>query len=240
VAGDVSGGEARFTGMDPTERREYDGEGLSEAQLAPTPWEQMQRWVDDAVARARAGEDVPEPMALSVATADADGRPDVRTVLMRFSDARGPGFVTNTESTKGLHLRANPAIAASLTWPAMFRSIRFRGTAEEVDRAEVAAYFGQRPWGSRISAWTSRQSAPVHGREELESAYARYSEQFPDRGGPGDVPVPPFWGGYRIRCDQVEFWAGRRNRLHDRLVFTRTGPGLLDDASAWQVDRRQP
>jgi pyridoxamine 5'-phosphate oxidase len=226
--------------MDPTERREYDGDGLTETALASTPHEQVQSWVADALRRSRDQADVPEPTALSVATVDAQGRPDVRTVLMRFSDARGPGFVTNTDSTKGVQLSANPAIAASLTWPAMYRSIRFRGTATEVSREEVAGYFGSRPWGSRISAWTSQQSQPIDGRVELESAYARYAEQFPDRGTPDDVPVPPFWGGYRIDCDTVEFWAGRRNRLHDRLLFVRVGSGLLDEPSAWTVERRQP
>lgn len=226
--------------MDAAERREYEGDGLTEAALASTPHQQVQEWVADALRRARDREDVPEPTALSVATVDAEGRPDVRTVLMRFCDARGPGFVTNTESTKGAQLAANPAIAASLTWPAMYRSIRFRGAAQDVSPEEVADYFGSRPWGSRISAWTSRQSEPIQDRGGLEQAYARYAEQFPDRGTPQDVPVPPFWGGYRVDCDWVEFWAGRRNRLHDRLVFVRVGPGLLDEPSAWRVERRQP
>jgi pyridoxamine 5'-phosphate oxidase len=171
---------------------------------------------------------------------------------MRFFDERGPGFVTSRDSTKGVELAAEPRVAASLVWPAMFRSIRFRGVAEEVAAEEVGAYWASRPWGSRISAWASRQSQPATGREQLEASFDRYAAQFPDRGGPDDVPVPEFWSGYRVRCREVEFWAGRRNRLHDRLVFSAVGAGggaaaqdvdaypSLDDPTAWTVLRRQP
>jgi pyridoxamine 5'-phosphate oxidase len=221
-------------------RIDYTGEGISEAQVAATPWQQARRWVDDALARAAIRDDVPEPLALSVATAGADGAPNVRTVLMRFFDERGPGFVTSTQSTKGLEIAATGRVAASLTWPSMFRAVRFRGTAQEVARDEVEAYFCSRPWASRISAWASRQSQPVEGRAPLEEAYERYAAQFPDRGNADDVPVPDFWGGYRVACDEVEFWGGRRNRLHDRLVFTRVAEGSLDDVGAWTLSRRQP
>lgn len=223
-----------------SDRTDYTGEGLSETELAPTPWLQTSRWVDDARTRSREAGDTPEPLALSVATVDEDGRPDVRTVLMRFFDERGPGFVTCLTSTKGRQLAVNPAIAASLTWPAMFRAIRFRGIAEELARDEVSTYFGERPWGSRISAWTSRQSEPVASRTELETTYEGYAERWPDHGNATDVPVPDFWGGYRIRCDSVELWAGRRNRLHDRLRFVRVGEGSLADETAWRVERLQP
>lgn len=221
-------------------RVEYLGEGLSELELAATPWLQAQRWVQDAVARSAQALDVPEPLALSVATVDDAGRPDVRTVLMRFFTPVGPGFVTNLASRKGRQLAANPGIAASLTWPAMYRAVRFRGVAEPLGREEVTDYFQHRPWGSRISAWASNQSQPATGRAELEVAYQRYADRFPDRGDPADVPVPDFWGGYRVVPDEVEFWAGRRDRLHDRLVFERVGEGKLDDEGAWRVWRRQP
>lgn len=221
-------------------RVDYQGEGLSEAEICPTPWQQAQRWVGDATTRAQARPDVPEPLALSVATVDSEGRPNVRTVLMRFFDERGPGFVTNTGSAKGREIAAKPAVAAGLTWPAMFRAIRFRGVAQELSRPEVAEYFGGRPWASRVSAWASRQSEPVGGRGDLEAAFERCAARWPDHGNPDDVPVPDFWGGYRIHCDEVEFWGGRLNRLHDRLVFTRVGEGTLDDADAWRLHRRQP
>lgn len=221
-------------------RIDYTGTGLSEDEVAPTPWQQARLWVDEAVERSTVRADVSEPHALSVATVDADGAPNVRTVLMRFFDERGPGFLTNTLSTKGVELAGNPAIAASLTWPSMFRAVRFRGRAVPLARAEVEAYFATRPWGSRISAWASEQSKPAASRAALETAYETFASRWPDRGNPDDVPVPEFWGGYRIVCDEVEFWGGRTNRLHDRLVFTRVSDGSLDEASAWELSRRQP
>ena len=221
-------------------RVDYTGEGLGEDQLEPTAYRQICRWVEEANARAAVSADVPEPMAISVATVDAEGCPNVRTVLMRFLDERGPGFVTCQTSAKGQELAANPQIAAALTWPAMFRAIRFRGRVELIERAEVESYFDSRPYGSRISAWTSRQSEPIGSRAELEAEYERRLAEFPERAAAGEVPVPPFWGGYRIVPDEVEFWGGRRSRLHDRIVFTRVAAGSLDDAGAWRIHRRQP
>ena len=223
-----------------TSHAEYEGEGLAEADLASTPWRQARQWVDEALARAEERDDVPEPLAMAVATVDDEGRPNVRPVLMRFFDERGPGFVTNLDSVKGVEITATGGIAASLTWPAMYRSIRFRGRAEMLGRDEVGQYFGQRPWGSRIGAWASQQSRPIESRAQLETAFARYAAEFPDQGRPDDVPVPDSWGGWRLVCDEVEFWAGRRSRLHDRLVFTRVGEGTLDDEDAWTLSRRQP
>lgn len=222
-----------------SDRLEYAGAGLSEDQLAPTPYQQVVRWVEEARVRQREHGDVPEPDAMAVATRDDDG-PDVRTVLMRFLDPRGPGFVTNLRSTKGRQIAGCAQIAASLTWPSMFRAIRFRGTAELVDVSEVEAYFRQRPWGARISAWASEQSAPTTGRHAVEEAYRECAARFPDHGRPDDVPLPEHWGGVRLRAHRVEFWAGRVNRLHDRLVLTRVGPGDLDDPAAWSLARLQP
>ena len=221
-------------------RRENHGEGLTESELAATALEQARSWVDEAVHRSVERADVPEPLSMSVATIDAAGRPDVRTVLLRFLDERGPGFVSNLDSAKGVQIAANPAVAAAITWPAMYRAIRFRGVARQLGRPEVERYFRERPWGSRIGAWASRQSQVVRGRSELEEAYQRYAAQWPDQGDLADVPVPDSWGGWRITCDEVEFWAGRRDRLHDRLVFVRVGEGGLGDTSAWRVERRQP
>lgn len=225
--------------MDPR-RVDYTGDGLAEDQLLDSPYAQVRAWVDDAVRRSEAGSDVFEPLAAAVATVDGDGRPNVRTVLMRFLDERGPGFVTAVTSTKGRELAANPQIAAGLTWPAMYRAIRFRGRAVALEEAEVQDYWRSRPWASRISAWASDQSQPVGSRADLEAAYRRRAEEFPDRGSDQDVPVPGFWGGFRIVCDEVELWAGRRNRLHDRLVYSRSGPGDLGHAASWELARRQP
>ena len=222
-------------------RSEYSGEGLSEDDLASsTPLHQVRRWVAEAQARQAERGDVVEPTALSVATVDADGRANVRTVLMRFLDERGPGFVTDLGSTKSREIIATGSVAASLTWPAMFRAVRFRGRAVPVGRDEIAAYFATRPWGSRISAWASDQSQPIADRAALVAAYERYAALYPDTGSPDDVPVPDGWGGWRVECDEVELWAGRRDRLHDRLVFTRVADGGLDTADAWTVHRRQP
>ncbi len=218
-------------------RVDYTGEGLAEDQLLPTPYAQVRAWVDDAVRRSEQAAGVFEPLALSVATVDAACRPNVRTVLMRFLDERGPGFVTALTSAKGHELAGNPAVAGSLTWPAMYRAIRFRGTTVPLDAAEVEEYWRSRPWASRVSAWASQQSRPIGSRAELEAQYRRRAEQFPEG---DDVPVPEFWGGYRIGCDEVELWAGRRDRLHDRIVYRRTGEGDLGDAGAWEVTRRQP
>lgn len=219
---------------------EYPGEGLTESELAPTPLEQVRAWVADAQARQADRGDVVEPTALSLATVDAAGRPNVRTVLMRFLDERGPGFVTDLGSAKSREITATGAVAASLTWPAMYRAIRFRGRAVPVSRPEIDAYFRSRPWGSRISAWASEQSQPVADRTALLAAYDRFATLYPDTGSPDDVPVPDGWGGWRIDCDEVELWAGRRDRLHDRLVLTRTADGDLGTAAAWTVHRRQP
>lgn len=222
-------------------RVDYAGQGLVEAEVAASPHLQAQAWIEQAVAAARERDDVPEPTALSVATVDAAGGANVRTVLMRFFDERGPGFVTNLESTKSVEIEARPRIAAALTWPALYRSIRFRGTAHLIERDEVTRYFDSRPYGSRLSAWASDQSRPAADRAALEAAWQAALDRFPDTGEDA-VPVPDFWGGWRIECDEVEFWAGRSNRLHDRIVFTRAAGSSADlaDAGAWTRSRRQP
>jgi pyridoxamine 5'-phosphate oxidase len=225
----------------PAVRRvDYAGDGLVESDVAASPYLQARAWVDAAHAAADERADVPEPTALSVATVDATGTPDVRTVLMRFFDERGPGFVTNLGSAKSQQLQGNPRVAASLTWPAIYRAIRFRGTAEPVGRDEVERYFASRPYGSRLSAWASDQSRPAADRAVLERKWQEALERFPYTGSDDDVPVPDFWGGWRIVCDEVEFWAGRSNRLHDRILFRRTGQGDLADPDAWARLRLQP
>lgn len=221
-------------------RTDYDGAGLTESQLASPPLEQIRLWVEQAIARQREHADVPEPMALHVATVDADGQPDVRTVLMRMLESRGPGFLTNMDSAKGAQIRANDKVAAALVWPSMFRAVRFRGIAEPIEREQVHGYFRSRPWASRISAWASDQSRPVRSRAELERRHTELAERFPDRGNPDDVPVPERWGGFWVLPHRVEFWAGRPDRLHDRLVLDRTGDGDLGVAAAWTLTRLQP
>lgn len=215
---------------------DYSGDGLAEEHVPAAPFGLITTWIDVARARQVDRGDVPEPLSIHVATVDAQGRPDVRTVLMRFLDPSGPGFVTSLESTKSHQLQAVPALAATMTWPAMFRAIRFRGRAELVGESEIDAYFAERPRGSQLSAWVSHQSQPIEGREPLERAWAEVEARFEGQ----DVPRPDFWGGWRIVCDEVEAWAGRSNRLHDRFRWTRVAEGGLDVPGAWQVERLQP
>ncbi len=222
------------------ERVDYTGDGLTEAEVPEAPYDLILAWLEAASGRARVADDVPEPTAMAVATVDADGRPNVRTVLLRVVEPEGLGFYCHLDSAKGSELAANAVAALTLTWPAMFRAIRLRGRAEELDRGQVADYFTTRPWGSRISAWTSEQSQPAAGREELEQRYAELAARWPDTGSVSDVPVPPRWGGFRIVPDEVEFWAGRASRLHDRHVFRRVGAGTMADPAAWTRFRRQP
>ncbi len=225
-------------------RISYDERGLLEADLAPTPLGQLQRWYDEVAA---AGV-VAEPNAVVVATVDGSGSPDARTVLLKGMDARGLAFFTHRTSAKGRQLAAAPVAALVLPWHEVQRQVRARGPVEPVPQAEVAAYFASRPWGSRIGAHASEQSAEAPGRELLEAAWRASAQRWPEDGSGGPVPVPASWGGYRVRPVEVEFWVGRASRLHDRLVYLpldgradpAAGPPALDDAAAWRVVRRQP
>jgi pyridoxamine 5'-phosphate oxidase len=226
-----------------TDRVDYRSDGLDETELAATPYAQLTRWIDQARAAGVHAAEAPEGLALAFATVDADGAPNVRTVLMRFLDPRGPGFVTDSGSTKAVEIAANPRVAASLGWPELFRVVRFRGLAEPVESDTLGEYWGTRPWGSRISAWASHQSQPIDGRAELEARFEEYAVRYPDRGRPDDVPVPLSWAGFRIRPVEMEFWAGRAGRLHDRIVYRATSLDpmpLLDAPDGWSVSRRQP
>jgi pyridoxamine 5'-phosphate oxidase len=225
---------------DGPRRGEQPPEGLLEPDVLDSPYLQVRAWVDEAVSLAGQRPDVPEPLAMSVATVDGDGAPNVRTVLMRFLDERGPGFVTNLESTKSRELRGRARVAAGLTWPSLFRAIRFRGRAELIERTDIGRYFASRPYGSRLSAWASEQSRPIADREALERRWAEVLARFPETGEPDEVPLPGFWGGWRVVPDEVEFWAGRSDRLHDRIVFTRNAAGSLADPGSWTRWRRQP
>jgi pyridoxamine 5'-phosphate oxidase len=199
-------------------------EGLAEADVAPDPVVQFGRWYDDARS---AG--LVEPSAMTLATATAGGVPSARMVLLRGVDRRGFVFYTNYESRKAAELAANPLAALVFWWGELQRQVRVEGRVERTSREESAAYFRTRPPGSRLSAWASPQSRVIPGREVLEERVAEVAADHPD----GDVPLPPFWGGYRLVPEVVELWQGRPNRLHDRLRYTRAAGG-------WRIERLAP
>jgi pyridoxamine 5'-phosphate oxidase len=218
---------------------DYDGE-LIGADIsrggagAPLAW--IERWYVEAQSDPR----VSEPSAMVLATVDAEGMPDARTVLLKGLSADGLVFYTNTRSAKGHELAANPRAALVLLWHPMYRQIRVRGSVGPTSPEDAARYFATRPRGSQVATRVSRQSQPIGSRAELEARFAAEDAQWPDTGSPDDVPAPSTWGGYLVRPDVVELWVGQRNRLHDRLVFERTGDGGLDEASSWRTTRLQP
>jgi pyridoxamine 5'-phosphate oxidase len=210
-------------------RREYARDGLSEADLSPDPFTMFDRWFADAVSAA-----LPEPNAMVVATVSALGQPSARMVLLKGVSDAGFVFFTNQHSRKGEELAANPACCLLFPWHPLERQIRIDGIAAPLPEADVAAYFADRPYGSQIGAWASRQSRPVGGREELAAAYDVMAERYPEG---GTVPVPSEWGGYLVRPNEIEFWQGRPGRMHDRLVYRRTPEGT---PRGWTTHRLAP
>lgn len=223
--------------MDSAERLEYTAAGLVETDLPAAPFAAIGRWLDDATARQGSHGDLAEPHMITVATAGAGGAPSLRPVLMRVFDERGVGFFSQLGSRKARDLADNDQVAASFVWPQLFRCLHLRGRARPLDEPTVEAYWRQRPWGAQISAMVSDQSQPVADRQTLLERVARVSAAHPEGGDP--VPRPRSFVGWLIEPDEVEFWAGQPNRLHDRIVYTRTGPGTLADP-VWAMTRVQP
>ena len=207
-------------------REQYELSSLSEDELAPSWLEQFERWLESALS---AG--MPEPNAMVLATADGDGSPSARSVLLRGYDERGLRFNTNSRSRKGRELEANPRATLVFPWYAQQRQVLVCGTVAQLDPAESDEYFAKRPRASRIAAAASPQSEVIESREGLERHFADLEASY---AADEDVPRPPHWGGYLVAPTTVEFWQGRRNRLHDRLRYRRT------DSGAWVVERLAP
>ncbi|GGZ75948.1 pyridoxine/pyridoxamine 5'-phosphate oxidase [Streptomyces plicatus] len=208
-------------------RKQYRAEGLSESELAATPVEQFARWFKQAATDGG----LFEPNAMVVSTADAEGRPSSRTVLLKHFDERGFVFYTNYGSRKGRELDANPYVSLLFPWHPMARQVIVTGTARRTGRDETAGYFRTRPHGSQLGAWASAQSSVVADRDALDAAYTALAARYPEG---EQVPVPPHWGGFRVVPEAVEFWQGRENRLHDRLRYVARADG------GWRVERLAP
>jgi pyridoxamine 5'-phosphate oxidase len=210
-------------------RIDYKRETLDESAVAPDPFRQFERWFDEAVKA-----EVPEPNAMTLATADAAGRPSARVVLLKGFDDRGFVFFTNYASRKGRELAARRDAALLFFWPELERQVRIEGTVAKVDALESTAYFASRPRGARLGAWASPQSETIDGRGVLEALFAAAEARYANVGN--DIPRPPHWGGYRLAPSMLEFWQGRQSRLHDRIRYRRNPK----NAQGWIIDRLAP
>ena len=209
----------------PEMRRNYAQRALDRADLDPSPFAQFDRWMREAVET-----EVLEPNAMALATAGADGQPRLRTVLLKGFDERGLVFYTNLGSVKARQIAENPRVALMFTWLPLERQVTVTGRAARVPTVEALRYFLSRPRDSQLGAWASRQSEVITTRSLLEAKFAEMKAKF----ARGDVPLPEFWGGYRVTPDLFEFWQGRPNRLHDRFAYTREAAG------AWRIERLMP
>ena len=204
-------------------RRDFNASGLDEAEAARDPFEQFSAWMDDALAA-----DIIDPNAMTVSTVGDDNRPSARVVLLKYFDAAGLVFFTNYESKKGTDLTHNPATVFHFFWPQLARQIAVYGTVARTTREESRQYFDSRPVDSRLAAWTSNQSREIASRDVLEKGFEDFKAKFGD-----EVPLPDFWGGFRLTPDRFEFWQGRQNRLHDRIIYQ-------SDGDAWRIKRLSP
>src|SRR6185503_6794504 len=206
-------------------RREYTQAGLREEDLAPNPFQQFEKWFDDALAA-----EILEPNAMVLATVDDAGQPSTRVVLLKAVAERGFSFFTNYESRKGRELAANPRASLTFPWLALERQVCITGGVTKLPRTEAETYFKMRPRGSRLGAWASVQSQVIPGRPVLDSRLAELEIQYPG----AEIPTPPAWGGYVLAPQEIEFWQGRANRLHDRLRYQRQPDGN------WKIERLSP
>jgi pyridoxamine 5'-phosphate oxidase len=206
-------------------RKDYTLQGLSKTEVDPNPFIQFQKWFEQAVAA-----QLPEPNAMTLATATPDGKPSARMVLLKDFDERGFAFFTNYNSHKGQELAENPQGSLVFWWAELERQVRISGRVEKVSQTESDNYFNVRPPSSRLGAWVSNQSEVIDSREVLEKRMQEFQRQYENQ----EITRPPHWGGLRVIPTEIEFWQGRSSRLHDRLLYTR-----LNDGS-WKIERLSP
>jgi len=206
-------------------RRSATGFVLDREDLAEDPMRQFEGWFRHAC------DTVPmDPNAVSIATVDAQNRPSSRTVLLKYFDEKGFVFFTNYESSKAIHIETNPNVALLFFWSDAARQVKIRGKAERIPAKETLKYFMSRPRGSQIGAWVSAQSSVITSRSLLENKFQEMKTKFRNK----EIPLPSFWGGYRVIPEEIEFWQGRRNRLHDRFQYTK------QDDGRWTIERLAP
>ncbi len=207
-----------------TLRHDFAKETLDEANVNSNPILQFEKWFNEAV-----DADVNEPNAMTVCTTTKEGKPSARIILLRNFNENGFVFYTNYTSRKGTEIEENPNCALLFFWPELERQVRIEGILKKQTAEESDLYFNTRPRGSKLSAWTSEQSKVISSREVLNKQYEKLSEKYPDE----NVPRPPYWGGYELKPISIEFWQGRQNRLHDRILYT-------NENNNWKIERLAP
>ena len=205
-------------------RRDYRQKSLRRTDLSPDPLIQFQQWIKEAIQA-----DIIEPNAMVLATAALDGKPSCRTVLMKNFDEQGIIFFTNYQSRKALEMTKNPHAVGLFLWKELERQLTVEGVVERVNEEEAKAYFAKRPKKSQLGTWASKQDAVIASRDILEAEYKHYENLYKDQ----EIPLPPTWGGFRIKPTSYEFWQGRESRLHDRFRYK------LDNGM-WMIDRISP
>jgi pyridoxamine 5'-phosphate oxidase len=206
-------------------RREYTQGGLDRADLADDPFVQFTRWMEQTI---KSG--IPDPNAMTLATVDASGQPSQRIVLLKHLDEKGFVFYTNLNSRKARELKQNPKTSLHFPWHFLERQVKVCGTVEPLSTAEVFKYFVTRPRESQLGAWASQQSRPISSRALLMQQFEAMKNKF----AKGDIPLPDFWGGYRVEPHQIEFWQGGAHRLHDRFQYN------LQTDGHWAIERLEP